>query len=141
MVVSLCIHTFTHTRTHAHTDTRAHTYIRVNPSNPASRLLGAGSAVDIGLAWVNPCVYMCQRYHKRCEEKHSDTTAHNPVVSVGVCYTAVDAVSGGLTTGWWAVVLECFSSHLLCARVCVRVCVCAFLYVCVRVWACMCMYT
>jgi len=37
----------------------------------------------------------------------------NPVVSVGVCYTAVDAVAGGLTTGWWAVVLECFSSHLL----------------------------
>jgi len=29
----------------------------------------------------------------------------NPVVSVGVCYTAVDAVAGGLTTGWWAVVL------------------------------------
>jgi len=30
----------------------------------------------------------------------------NPVVSVGVCYTAVDAAAGGLTTGWWAVVLE-----------------------------------
>jgi len=53
------------------------------------------------------------RYHKRCEEKHSNTTAHYPVVSVGVCYTAVDAVAGGFTTGWWAVVLECFSSHLL----------------------------
>ena len=37
----------------------------------------------------------------------------NPVVSVGVCFTAVDAAAGGLTTGWWAVVLECFSSHLL----------------------------
>jgi len=37
----------------------------------------------------------------------------NPVVSVGVCYTAVYAAAGGLTTGWWAVVLECFSSHLL----------------------------
>jgi len=37
----------------------------------------------------------------------------NPVVSVGVCYTAVDAAAGGLTTGWWAVVLECFSSHPL----------------------------
>jgi len=37
----------------------------------------------------------------------------NPVMSVGVCYTAVDAAAGGLTTGWWAVVLECFSSHLL----------------------------
>jgi len=37
----------------------------------------------------------------------------NPVVSVGVCYTAVDAVAGGLTTGWWAVVLKCFSSHLM----------------------------
>jgi len=34
-------------------------------------------------------------------------------VSVGVCYTAVDAAAGGLTTGWWAVVLECFSSHPL----------------------------
>jgi len=34
-------------------------------------------------------------------------------VSVGVCYTAVDAAAGGLTTGWWAVVLECFSSHAL----------------------------
>jgi len=41
----------------------------------------------------------------------------NPVVSVGVCYTAVDAAAGGLTTGWWAFVLECFSSHLLPARV------------------------
>ena len=41
----------------------------------------------------------------------------NPVLSVGVCYTAVDAVAGGLTTGWWAVVLECFSSHLLVPRV------------------------
>jgi len=37
----------------------------------------------------------------------------NPVVSVGVCYTAVDAAPGGVTTGWWAVVLECFSSHPL----------------------------
>jgi len=37
----------------------------------------------------------------------------NPVVSVGVCYTAVDAAAGGLTTGWWAVVLECFSSNPL----------------------------
>jgi len=37
----------------------------------------------------------------------------DPVVSVGVCYTAVDAAAGGLTTGWWAVVLECFSSHPL----------------------------
>jgi len=40
----------------------------------------------------------------------------NPVVSVGVCYSAVDAAAGaagGLTTGWWAVVLECFSSHPL----------------------------
>ena len=37
----------------------------------------------------------------------------NPVVSVGVCYTAVDAAAGGLTTGWWAVVLECISSHPL----------------------------
>ena len=37
----------------------------------------------------------------------------NPVVSVGVCYTAVNAAAGGLTTGWWAVVLECFSSHPL----------------------------
>jgi len=37
----------------------------------------------------------------------------NPVVSVGVCYTAVDAAAGGLTTEWWAVVLECFSSHPL----------------------------
>ena len=35
----------------------------------------------------------------------------NPVVSVGVCHTAVDAAAGGLTTGWWAVVLECFSLH------------------------------
>jgi len=37
-------------------------------------------------------------------------------VAVGVCYTAVDAAAGaagGLTTGWWAVVLECFSSHPL----------------------------
>ena len=34
-------------------------------------------------------------------------------MSVGVCYTAVDAAAGGLTTGWWAVVLECFSSHPL----------------------------
>jgi len=61
----------------------------------------------------NHIVIVCQRYHKRCEEKHSNTTAHHPVVSVGVCYTAVDAAAGGLTTGWWAVVLECFSSHLL----------------------------
>jgi len=30
-----------------------------------------------------------------------------------MCYTTVDAAAGGLTTGWWAVVLECFSSHLL----------------------------
>jgi len=37
----------------------------------------------------------------------------NPVMSVGVYYTAVDAAAGGLTTGWWAVVLECFSSHPL----------------------------
>jgi len=37
----------------------------------------------------------------------------NPVVSVAVCYIAVDAAAGGLTTGWWAVVLECFSSHPL----------------------------
>jgi len=35
----------------------------------------------------------------------------NPVVSVGVCDTAVDAAAGGLTTGWLAVVLECFSSR------------------------------
>jgi len=41
----------------------------------------------------------------------------NPVVSVGVCYTAVDAAAGGLTTGWWAVVLECFSPHPLPAAV------------------------
>ena len=34
-------------------------------------------------------------------------------MSVGVCYTAVDAAAGGSTTGWWAVVLECFSSHPL----------------------------
>jgi len=34
-------------------------------------------------------------------------------VLVGVCYTAVDTAAGGLTTGWWALVLECFSSHLL----------------------------
>jgi len=37
----------------------------------------------------------------------------DPVVSVGVCYTAVYAAARGLTTGWWAVVLECFSSHPL----------------------------
>jgi len=37
----------------------------------------------------------------------------NSVVSVGVCYTAVDAAAGGSTTGWWAVVLECVSSHPL----------------------------
>jgi len=54
-----------------------------------------------------------QRYHKGCEEKHSNTTAHHPVVSVGVCYTAVDAAAGGLTTGRWAVVLECYSSDPL----------------------------
>ena len=30
-----------------------------------------------------------QRYHKGCEEKHSNTIAHRPVVSVGVCYTLV----------------------------------------------------
>ena len=36
-----------------------------------------------------------------------------PVVSVGVCYTAVDAAAGGSTMGWWAVVLECLSSHPL----------------------------
>jgi len=35
----------------------------------------------------------------------------NPVMSVGVCYTAVDAAAGGLTTEWWTVVLERFSSH------------------------------
>jgi len=34
-------------------------------------------------------------------------------VSVGVSYTAVDAAAGGLTTEWWAVVLECVSSHPL----------------------------
>ena len=49
----------------------------------------------------------------------------NPVVSVGVCYTAVDAAAGGLTTGWWAVVLERFSSHPL-KPVYVSVCVCAY---------------
>ena len=37
----------------------------------------------------------------------------NPAVSFGVCYSAVDAAAGGLTTGWWDVVLECFSSHPL----------------------------
>jgi len=37
----------------------------------------------------------------------------NPVVPVGVCYIAVDAAAGGLTTGLWTVVLECFSSHPL----------------------------
>jgi len=47
-----------------------------------------------------------------CECEHN-----NPVVSVGVCYTAVDAAAGGLTTGWWAIVLECFSSHLLWSMV------------------------
>ena len=36
----------------------------------------------------------------------------NPAVSVGVCYTAVDAAAGGLITGRWAVVWEC-SSHPL----------------------------
>jgi len=43
-----------------------------------------------------------------CECEHN-----NPVLSVAVCYTAVDAAAGGLTTGWWAVLLECFSSHPL----------------------------
>jgi len=37
----------------------------------------------------------------------------NPAVSFGVCYSAVDAAAGGLTTGWWDVVLECLSSHPL----------------------------
>jgi len=46
-----------------------------------------------------------------CECEHN-----NPVVSIGVCYTAVDAAAGGLTSGWWAVVLECFSSHPVFAR-------------------------
>jgi len=44
----------------------------------------------------------------------------NPGVSVGVCYTAVGAAAGGLTTGWWAVVLECFSSHPLVFNMQVR---------------------
>jgi len=37
----------------------------------------------------------------------------NPVVTIGVCCTAVDAAAGGLTTGWWTVVLECFHSYPL----------------------------
>jgi len=34
-----------------------------------------------------------------------------PCCRVGVCDTAVVTTVGGLTTGWWSVVLECFSSH------------------------------
>ena len=38
----------------------------------------------------------------------------NPVVSVRVCATlSWDAAAGGLTAGWWAIVLKCFSSHPL----------------------------
>jgi len=37
----------------------------------------------------------------------------NPVAELGVCDTAVETTAGGLTTGWWAVVWECFSSHPL----------------------------
>jgi len=30
-----------------------------------------------------------------------------------VCDSAVETTAGGLTTGWWAVLWECFSSHPL----------------------------
>ena len=33
-----------------------------------------------------------------------------------MCDTAVETTAGGLTTGWWAVVWECFSSHPLAPR-------------------------
>jgi len=34
-----------------------------------------------------------------------------------VCDTAVETTAGGLTTGWWAAMWECFSSHPLPFRV------------------------
>ena len=42
-------------------------------------------------------------------------------MSVGVCYTAVDAAAGGLTTGWRAVVLGVLLSTSFVVRVCVPV--------------------
>jgi len=33
-----------------------------------------------------------------------------------MCDTAVETTAGGLATGWWAAVWECFSSHPLAVR-------------------------
>ena len=115
-------------RTHIHTpteintpdtDTHTHTHDKNNTPNPqtntphkhlTTRNVSITDKWSVSLLLLNQSVY---KQRGRSDHWIFPGSFSNPVVSVGVRDTAVVAAAGGLTTGWWDVVLECFSSHPL----------------------------